>query len=461
MAVGNNDHKPSVVIIGGGFTGLTAAYEVAGEGIPVILLEKENEVGGLAGSFRIGKQRLEKFYHHWFNKEEHVIHLIKELGLESELLYRPTKTSIYLENRFFKLSTPFDVLRLKPLTLLNRFRLGLLVLRAKRVKDWKKLESLTAKEWLLKLCGRQVYQVVWEPLLQGKFGPFASEISAAWFWNKLVLRGGSRNKAGNEILVYYRGGFAAFAEGIVNEIKSAGGVIQTGVGAEALLIQDGCVKGVQTPNGTINAQAVIATPALPIIADLLKPHVSSKYIAELRRVKYLANACLVLELSHSLSDIYWLNINDPDFPYVGVIEHTNFQPAETYGGRHIIYLSKYLPETAELYRMNEEQVFEFSLPHINRIFPKFDRSWVHSYHLWKALYAQPIVQRNYSHLIPANETPIKGLYIATMAQIYPEDRGINYAIREGRRVGRIVAKQMASEGLTETTSGSTSPKEIV
>jgi len=461
MAVGNNDHKPSVVIIGGGFTGLTAAYEVAGEGIPVILLEKENEVGGLAGSFRIGKQRLEKFYHHWFNKEEHVIHLIKELGLESELLYSLTKTGIYLENRFFKLCTPLDVLRFKPLSLVNRIRLGLLALKVRLVKEWKELDIMTAQEWLLKICGRDVYRIVWEPLLRGKFGPFASEISAAWFWNKLLLRARSRNNVGKEVLVYYRNGFSALVDEIVNKVESAGGIIHTGVAAESLVVQDGIVKGVQTPNGTINAQAVIATPALPIIADLLKPHVSSKYIAELRRVKYLANACLVLELSHSLSDIYWLNINDPDFPYVGVIEHTNFQPAETYGGRHIIYLSKYLPETAELYRMNEEQVFEFSLPHINRIFPKFDRSWVHSYHLWKAPYAQPIVQRNYSHLIPANETPIKGLYIATMAQIYSEDRGTNYAIREGRRVGRIVAKQMASEGLTETTSGSTSPKEIV
>lgn len=449
-------HKPQVVVVGGGFGGLAAAYELTRQGVAVTVLEKDDEIGGLARSFKIGQQKLEKFYHHWFKNDKHIIELVKELGYEDQLVHTQTKTGIYIDKFFFKLSTPLDVLRFKPLTLLNRIRLGVLVLRARQVKDWKQLESLTAKEWLLKLCGPEVYRIVWEPLLRGKLGPFASEVSAVWFWNKLILRGGSRDKTGREELVYYNGGFAAFAKAITNQIKRAGGVIQTGTAAKALLVQNGRVKGVQTPNGTINAQAVIATPALPIIADLLEPYVSSQYIAELRRVKYLANVCLVLELFHSLSDIYWLNVTDPDFPFIGVIEHTNFQPTESCGGLHIIYLSEYLPETAELYRMSEEQVFEFALSHIKRMFPKFDRSWVRRYHVWKARYAQPIVERYYSTLIPSNTTPIAGLYIATMAQIYPEDRGTNYAIRQGRRIGRIVAQQMLSEGLTQSNNKSES-----
>jgi protoporphyrinogen oxidase len=304
------------------------------------------------------------------------------------------------------------------------------------------LESVTAKEWLLRLCGPEVYRVVWEPLLRGKFGPFAPEISAVWFWNKLVLRGGSRSKTGKEVLAYYRGGLGTLVEKIADAIKSAGGVISTGVAVESLIVQDGHIKGVQTPDGVIYAEAVIATPELPIIADLVKPYVSGRYVAGLRRIKYLANVCLVLELFHSLSDIYWLNVSDNDFPFIGVIEHTNFRVAQDYSGRHIVYMSKYFPETSEMYRMNEEQVFEFSLPYIKRMFAKFDRSWVRNYHVWKARYAQPVVVCDYSSLVPSNETPIEGLYTATMDQIYPEDRGINYAIREGRRIGQMVMKQM-------------------
>ena len=54
---------------------------------------------------------------------------------------------------------------------------------------------------------------------------------------------------------------------------------------------------------------------------------SAGYVERLRRIRFLANVCIVLELDRSLSDTYWLNVNDPGFPFVGVIEHTNFEPS--------------------------------------------------------------------------------------------------------------------------------------
>lgn len=444
----NVQRKSHVVVIGAGFTGLTAAYELSRQGIGVTVLEKDDAVGGLARSFSIEGQQVERFYHHWFNNDEHVIQLIKDLGLDTNIEYNSTKTGIYMDNEFYKLSSPFDIMRFKPLSLVDRFRLGLLVLKARRVKDWRSLESMTASEWLLKLCGPEVYRIVWAPLLRGKFGPFVSEISAVWFWNKLVLRGGSRNKMGKETLVYYRGSFAALAEKLAHEIDSAGGSVRTGIPAEKVILQDGRIKGVQTPDGTIEAKAVIATSSLPIIADLLDGNGPSGYADELRRIKYLANLCLVLELRHNLSDIYWLNVNDPEFPFIGVIEHTNFQPNKTCGKRHVIYLSKYLPETAELYGMNSDQIFEFAISHIKRLFLKFERSWVYRYHVWKARYAQPVVERYYGSLIPSHISPIKGLYIETMAQIYPEDRGTNYAVRQGRSIGQKVAAKIINSKLS-------------
>jgi protoporphyrinogen oxidase len=195
----------------------------------------------------------------------------------------------------------------------------------------------------------------------------------------------------------------------------------------------------------VRADAVIATPALPIIADLVAPHVEDDYVTSLRRIEYLSNVCLVLELDRSLSETYWLNVNDPKFPYVAVIEHTNFEPATTYAGRHIVYLSKYLPQSAELYRMQDDEVFEFSLPHIQRMFPHFNRNWVKEYHVWRAQHSQPIIVRHYSKLIPDVRAPLQGLYICSMAQVYPEDRGTNYAIREGQKVGRMVAYDLLGE----------------
>lgn len=434
--------KKHVVIIGGGFCGMASAYELARQGISVTVLEKDAEIGGLAGSFAVAGEQVDKFYHHWFTNDEHVMRLITELGLEKNVLLRSTNTGMYYANHFFKLSTPLDLLRFTPLPLFDRIRLGLLALRARRVHDWRKLENATAGQWLQAMGGSKAYQVVWEPLLRGKFGKYAKEISAVWFWNKLKLRGGSRGKGGDEQLAYYRGGFCALAGHMREYIVKQGNQVLTNAAAENLVVERGRVTGVKTNGLVLHADAVIATPALPVIARLLQDHVSKQYCDSLRRIRYIGNVCLVLELDRSLSSTYWLNVNDPGFPFVGVIEHTNFEPAETYGGRHIVYLSKYLSVSDTLFNMSAEELLAYTIPYLQRMFPQFNKRWILDYHLWQAHYSQPIVERNYSALIPSRETPVKAMYIATMAQIYPEDRGTNYAIREGRAMGIELADKL-------------------
>jgi protoporphyrinogen oxidase len=172
--------------------------------------------------------------------------------------------------------------------------------------------------------------------------------------------------------------------------------------------------------------------------------VAPSYVAELRRIKYLANVCLVLDLDRSLSKIYWLNVNDPTFPFVGVVEHTNFEPPETYGGHHIAYLSKYLTVDDPLYTMSDEEVLAFAIPHVQRMFPGFEPAWIRDCHVWRARYAQPIVERHYSQLIPAQQTPLPGLHLCSMAQVYPEDRGTNYAVREGRKAALTLLESLTS-----------------
>lgn len=433
MATNSQD----VVIIGGGFTGLTAALELLKRGYSVTVLESESEIGGLAGAFDVGGQKLDKFYHHWFTNDLEVMELINELGLNNELIINPTNTGMYYANNFFKLSTPFDLLKFTPLKFHNRIRLGFLTLMARRVKDWKSLESKTAKEWLLELGGEDVYKVVWEPLLKGKFGPYAEDVSAVWFWNKLKLRGGSRGKSGEERLVYFKGGFVSLADSLANRIRELGGNILLSQNVMKLQQSTGCWY-VETKDNRYSAKNVVATIALPLIGELVKDFASEKYIEQLNKIKYIGNVCLVLELKKSLSDTYWLNVNDPTFPFVGVIEHTNFEKPETYNGSHIVYLSKYLPHTDELYSMDKNDFLEYSFPFLKRMFPKFEKDWIINHHLWRARWSQPVVGKYYSTLIPDETTPYEGLHICSMAQIYPEDRGTNYAIREGRRIGRSV-----------------------
>lgn len=425
-------------IVGGGFAGLAAAYELAKSGKKVVVIERDRELGGLAGGFKVGNEVLEKFYHHWFNNDVEIFKLIEELGENHNILLRPTRTGMYFANQFFRLSTPMDLLKFDALPFFDRIRLGVAVLRAKSIKDWRKLEGLSAKEWLIDLCGQRAYDVVWDPLLVGKFGDVAEDVSAVWFWKKLVLRGGSRSSSGDEVLAYYKGGFAELANRLGEAIIKLGGEIRLETAAIQVVTEGGSGKGVLTNDGLVSAENVIVTTALPITADLLQESAPAPFLEKLRRVRYLSNVCMVLSLDRSLSDTYWLNVNDPGFPYVGVIEHTNFEPPSSYGGRHIVYLSKYLPPHHAMYKMSDAELVEFSIPHLQKMFPEFDASWIQDVHVWRADYAQPIAEKHYSSIVPGRETPFPNVYVTTMAQVYPEDRGTNYAVKEGRGLARQI-----------------------
>jgi len=433
--------EKKVVIVGAGFCGLTAAYELCKKGYRPVVIDSDNQVGGLAGSFTTSTgQRLEKFYHHWFTNDLHVNELVADLGLADQIVHRPTRTGSYYANTVFRLSKPMDVLRYSALSFIGRLRLGFLVIQAKLVRDWRKLESESAEGWLRRKCGNEVFERVWQPLLKGKFGGFSDQISAVWFWSKLALRGGSRGKGGQEILAYYQGGFAALAEALAERVKAMGGEIHLATSATGFEVDAGRVTGVHTSAGFFKAEAVIQTSALPVFADMAAPFVSLEYLQALRSIQYIGNVCLTLELDRSLSDTYWINVADPHFPFVGVIEHTNFEPTASYGGRHIVYLSKYLPTDSEMYQMEDDALLAYAVPFIQRMFPAFDSGWVKAFHVYRAEYSQPIVVRHYSKLIPEMRTPVGGVYLATMAQIYPEDRGTNYAIRQGRQVSELLVR---------------------
>jgi protoporphyrinogen oxidase len=432
-------YKTQVTIIGGGFTGLAAAYELAKKGVGVTVLEAENEIGGLAAAFKVGGEKLDRFYHHWFTNDLEVMGLIDELGLNYRVEINPTSTGVYYANKFFKLSTPWDLLNFTALGFFDRIRLGLLALRARRLNNWKSLENKTAHEWLRELGGENVYRIVWQPLLKGKFGPYTEQISAVWFWNKLKLRGGSRGKRGEERLAYFKGGFVSLAEALADRIKELGGLIELNATVSKIEHRNGIWEAT-TPNGVFTSDRVIATTALPLVADMVHSWATSDYVRSLKRIQYIGNVCLVLELVRPLSKTYWLNVADPNFPFVGVIEHTNFVRPETYGGRHIVYLSKYLPHTDRLYSMSADELLEFALPFLKSMVHAMDRSWIKAHHLWRARWSQPVVEKHYSKLIPPEDGPKDGFHVCSMAQIYPEDRGTNYAIREGRCIGRRLAK---------------------
>ncbi len=426
--------KKNIAIVGAGFSGMAAALDLVKAGHEVQIFEQDLEVGGLAGSFEVSPgHRLEKFYHHWFTSDTDIIDLIGELGLAHKLKYRGTNTGLYYANSVFRLASPFDLLKFTPIPLIDRVRTGLMALRARSITNWSKLEDQSAEEWIIRSGGRRAYETIWKPLLKGKFGMEAPNVSAVWFWNKLKLRGSSRDKKGGESLVYFDGGFGSVGEALKVALENRGVKFRLGTPVEQILVENGACKGLRCNGEDIAADKVLATVPLPIFLKITSA-LPESYRAIHSQIRFLGNVCLILRLKKSLSSTYWLNVADPNFPFVGVIEHTNFDPRENYGGEHIAYLSKYLPTSEEMFTMSESELFEYALPFVQRIFPEFSKEWVLGYKAWRAEYSQPVITKKYSKLIPDVQTPIANLWLSTMAQIYPEDRGTNYAVRHGRSV---------------------------
>lgn len=428
-----------VVICGAGFTGLTAAYVLSKKGYKVHVLESGSSVGGLAGTFEFSDGVvLEKFYHHWFNNDIYVPELVKELGMEGDVITLTSRTGMYFNGRMWKLSTPMDLMRFTALSFVDRFRLGFLILQVRRIKDWHTIEHLSIREWLESLCGKKVYNIVWEPLIKSKFSIYAEAVNAVWMWKKLVLRGGTRNEKGGEELAYFKGGFGRLAAAMVSAIERCGGKVSTDTRVTGVRAENNHVTALKTERGEITAKQFLFTPAFPIIADIFTGSADDAWLDKLRRVRYLGNMCLVLRLKNSLSNTYWLNINDPGFPFVGVIEHTNFDTPDNYKGSHIVFLSRYLATVDPVWVYSDEMYVDFALTHLKRMFPEMDKSWVLEHRVWRAEHAQPVTERGYSSYVPPSDTPFDNAFISTMAQIYPEDRGTNYAIREGKLISERI-----------------------
>ncbi len=427
-----------VAIVGGGVAGLTAAYRLIQAGHEVAVFEAGPQLGGLVGTFDAGGEPLENFYHHIFSTDTTIIDLINELGLGERLVWHDSKVAFFYEGKIWPFVTPLDLLRFKPLPLIDRVRLGLAGLYLRRKSEWHDYEKITAWQWIQRFAGQKALDVVWGPLLRGKFADQAEEVAMAWLWSKIHLRFSTR-KSGvgqTEQLGYMMGSFGVYIHELERRIRAAAKV-ETSAPVQQITTTDGKADGVVLADGRRwDADAVIAcVPSERFLP--MAPPLGAEYERRVGAARWQWALCYVLALKQSLSPIYWLNISDPDTPFIAVIEHTNFIEKERYGGLNLVYLSNYLTPNHPWFSLSDEELDDLYLPHLAKINPEFNRDWIVDRWVFKGPNAQPVIRRNYSDDLPDHRTPVPGLYLANMQQIYPEDRGQNYSIRMGAQVAAM------------------------
>ena len=442
-----------VGIIGAGAAGLAAAFELGKRGHEAIVHERATFVGGQASTFDVGGQRLERGYHHLFTSDTDIVELIEEIGLGHRMRWVDSKVGTFHGGKIYDFVTPMDLLKFTPLSLVDRIRLGLVTLYLQRRKSWRELEAITAAEWLRKRAGKRVYDVFWGPMLRGKFGEkHCEQVAMAWVWGKIRSRVASRGKSMvKERLGYPIGSFGEVFDVLAQRIEEQGGEVHIGSSVSRIVLEDGRATGMElvddkeVDGGKSRIEpfdAVIATTPSYIFPRLV-PSLPEEYLAKLTGVNYMAAVLIILVLDRPLSRVYWLNVADRSLPFVGVIEHTNLISADQYGGNHIVYLSNYVDADHPFYKMGHEELLQEYTPHLRKINPEFDTSWIRTSYHHRVDAAQPIIGTHYSERMPDHRTPFRGLYLANTTQIYPEDRGTNYSVRMGRHVARMAMEDLS------------------
>lgn len=425
-------------IIGCGITGLTAAHELTKKGHEVELFEAAAAVGGIAEAVQIDGFHLEKYYHHFFKSDKYVLSLLEELGIGSELLWQESRMGYYTDNMAYEFGTTQSLLKFKPLPMGDKFKFGISVLRLMGIKDWRPLEQLTAKEWLVENAGVNAFEKVWKPLLVTKFGEQYDKISMAWLWGKVRLRGTSKEN-GREVLGYINGSSSLLFERLQEKLKGNGAKINLNCRVESIKKdRDGFT--LETKNASHSFERIIAAVPLPIFGKLAASILPENYIDKISAVEHTSVVCMLLMLKKSFSRFYWLNIGDGSIPFGGLIEHTNLLNKGLYNNKNVLYISNYLYKDSKLYGMSSEELLKEYIPHLKKINAEFDESWVEGVYTFRDEYAQPIIKCGYSKIKPEFETPVAGLFTASMCNIYPEDRGVNYAVRDGKMVAALAVR---------------------
>jgi protoporphyrinogen oxidase len=405
-------------ILGGGALGLVSALRLAQHGERVTIYEREPVAGGLASGFQIDDAWLEKFYHHIFRTDRGIIRLIDELGLGDRLRWpRPTTVTLW-DGAIYQLDSPLTVLQFAPLTFPQRVRMAA-ALAFLKVVPAAPLEGKLAAAWIRRWMGEEPYRIVWGPLLRGKFGATRDEIALPWFWARVHDR--------TTELGYLRGGFQYVYDRLVERITALGGEVKLGVAVDEVRCAPDGKLIVRTARGERQFDRVISTLPPRLLCRLV-PELTDDYRTRYDWGRAYGAHCLILALDRPLTDSYWMNVNDAGFPFLALVEHTNYMPPGDYGGRHLLYLGNYRPMDDPLFRKSKEEIVAEFLPHLTRLNPDFSPSWVTASWSFSAPYAQPIVTTDYKEHIPPFDTPVPGLYEASMFQVYPHDRGQNYSV---------------------------------
>jgi protoporphyrinogen oxidase len=429
-----------VAVIGAGVAGLSAAYDLLKSGADVTLYEKEAALGGLASSFALDDGYLERYYHFICKNDTAYFDLLHELGLMDRLKWRLTKMAQFYRGRLYSFGDPWDLLFFSPLSWIDRLRFGLniMAIKGQPADAWRAIEDQTVEEWMVQRFGRETYEALHKPLIDLKFGPYGSQLSAAWMWARIHRLGKSRTPVLQmERLGYLVGGTQVLVDALAERIAALGGKTITGQAVDRITLDAGRVQSVSCAGQTEDFDMALSTIPTPCLVKLVAGP-GSELVAGLNNIDSIGVTCLVLRLDHRFSRYFWTNISDERIAVAGIIEYSNLNAGACNNGDRIIYIPQYLPSTIPAYQKADQEILDEYLEYLRVMKPDFDRAAIRDWWVFRDQYAQPICTTGFSRHVAGIDSPVAGLYITDSHQLYPDDRTVSNSIALGHRAADLI-----------------------
>ncbi len=410
--------------------GLAAAFHALNAGHDVEVLEAAPEPGGMAAHFDLAGLSIERFYHFVCKSDLPTMELMGALGMRGQLRWQSTSMGILTGGKLHDWGTPVALLKFDEISLVSRLRYGLFAFLSVRRDRWDVIETESARSWITRWCGTEVYDRLWKPLFALKFHQHADNISAAWIWTRIRRIGRSRKSMMQEELGYIEGGSQTLVDALCAAIAKRGGRISTSCPAQKVIVTGGRLTGVLTPKGVVKADAVISTVPTPLISALV-PDLPADWKHRYDSIINTGVCCLVFKLKRSLSPHFWVNISEPDIAIPGIIEFSNLRPID---GAHVVYVPYYMPTDNARFSWTDEELLDEAFGYLCRVNPALTREDIIAAHVARLRYAQPVCEPGFAAKLPPVQTPIQGLQIADTCFYYPEDRGISESVQLGQKM---------------------------
>ena len=422
-------------VIGGGLMGVALAYFLRQHNNQVTILEQTSHLGGLNDELQFDDGLVVPRYQHALMPTDTTLReLCTILGLQDELIYQNARAGFVHKDAIHPMSNIFDFLSFPMLGLADRFRLGRMILSTRGKSNWRDLDTLSAKEWLVRAGGNEAFERVWKPLLETKFDGVYDNVSATYIWAWLNRMSSVRQAPQlSGTIGYLKRGHFSLINALAAAFSKLGGQIQYEVRVREIEVQNGQFQRVRTSAGSLEFDVLVAAVATPIFARLL-PAPYPEYHDRLEKSKYLGLICPVMVLDKPLSNFWTLNLTDPAYPFATIIQ----TPHSEKSGHFIVYLPRYIAPDNDWMGVSDEDIFTAWVSHLKKIFPEFTEKQIVHFAVSRSRYAEPIHAVNMLQNKLDVQTPYAGLYLANTAQVYPFLSTSETAVSHARHVAEII-----------------------